>query len=71
VNKRQRKKKAKKIMNRVVSLDGVKMFFARRNGKYLFAKKLNRAIHSKKYKPFKDMQKYLRRGDAYCQTGEN
>jgi hypothetical protein len=57
MNKRQIKKKQKKIANRVDSLKKYIYMYGRRNGKTAMIHKVIRVIYSQKHKPYKELIK--------------
>jgi hypothetical protein len=59
MNKRQRKKRNKIIRERANFFNNYTLMSGRRNGKKTFINKLNKAIASKRYRPFKLLKKYF------------
>lgn len=61
MNKRQRKKYKTKVCKRAKYFCGINFIAGRKNGKTLALQRLLKAMLSKKYRPFKDMQKCMDR----------
>ena len=59
MNKRQRKKKYKKILTRMKYLNKQITISGRRNGKHFFIRRMTAICISKKYKQLKDFKKGL------------
>jgi hypothetical protein len=59
VNKRQKKKRKKNINERVWFFHPLLIIPARQNGKTSYVKRMNRAIFSKHYYPFKEMKRII------------
>lgn len=57
MNKRQKKKRDKIIINRIVFFRHFLIYDGRRNGKTHRLNEMIKAIYSKKYKPFKELKK--------------
>lgn len=57
MNKRQKKKRSKIIINRIVFFRHHLLYYGRRNGKTHRLNEITKAIYSKKYKPFNELKK--------------
>lgn len=61
MNKRQKKKREKIVMERLeyLNMRTILRVCGRRSGKTFIYRKMLHAVLSKRYKPFKDLKKYL------------
>ena len=60
MNKRQKKKRLSQMKYRAKHFNQYIILRGRKNGKYLFMKRLHNAVCSNKYKPFEDMKEYIK-----------